>query len=237
MISVRWLGHSTFLIITKSGKHILIDPFLQDNPVTPETWRSPDEVDYILLTHGHDDHAADTIPLAKKTGAQVVSIVELSALLKKDGLPGDQAVEMNKGGTVDFGDFKATMTTANHSSSWKGQYAGDPAGFIIHVDGFRIYHTGDTNIMPDFELYGKLFKPDLAILPIGDHYTMGHDDAALAVQMIHPQFAVPMHYGTMPVLTGSPETFRELVDKHTRGKTKVIVPDAGEDFGGILAKN
>jgi L-ascorbate metabolism protein UlaG (beta-lactamase superfamily) len=103
MKSFRWLGHSTFIITTDSGKNILIDPFLEGNPVTPESWKSPSEVDVILLTHGHDDHAADTIPLAKKTGAGVVSIVELSALLKQDGLPEDQAVEMNKGGTVDLG--------------------------------------------------------------------------------------------------------------------------------------
>ncbi len=234
MISARWLGHSTFIITTKTGKNILIDPFLQGNPTTPESWKSPEDVDFILLTHGHDDHAADTIPLAKKTGAKVISIVELSGLLKHDGLPEDQAVEMNKGGTVDLGDFKATMTNANHSSSWKGQYAGDPAGFIIHVDGLRLYHAGDTNIMPDFELYGKLYKPDIAILPIGDHYTMGHEDAAHAVNMLSPKFAIPMHYGTMPVLTGSPETFRDLVAGYTGGKTKVIIPEAGSDFRNLL---
>ncbi len=230
-----WLGHSTFYITALSGKNILIDPFLTDNPKTPKEWKSPENIDFILLTHGHDDHAADAITLAQKTGAQVLSIVELSALLKEDGLPEDQAVEMNKGGTVDFGDFKVTMTSANHSNSWKGRYAGDPAGFIIHLDDFRIYHAGDTNIMSDFALYGELYRPDLSILPIGDHYTMGPEEAAHACKMLKSRFAVPMHYGTMPVLSGTPEEFRKLVDESTQGKTRVVVPEAGEDFTAQLA--
>lgn len=230
MITTRWLGHSTFIISTSSGKNILIDPFLSGNPTTPEEWKSPDDIDYILLTHGHADHAADAIPLAQKSGAKVVSIVELSGLLKNDGLPGEQAIEMNKGGTINFGDFKATMTSANHSNSWNGQYAGEPAGFILHFDDFRIYHAGDTNIMPDFELYRKLYQPDMVMLPIGDHYTMGPVEAAHACKMLEAKYAVPMHYGTMPVLTGTPETFRKLVDEKTEMQTEVIVPEAGEDF-------
>ncbi len=230
MITSRWLGHSTFIITTSSGKNVLIDPFLGDNPVTPDTWKHPENVDVILVTHGHDDHAADTIPLARRTGAKVISIVELSALLKKDGLPAEQAVEMNKGGTVDLEDFKVTMTHANHSSSWKGQYAGDPAGFILHFPDFRIYHAGDTNIMADFELYRKLYKPDMSLLPIGDHYTMGPEEAAHACKMLGSLFAIPMHYGTMPILTGTPENFRILVNEKTEMNTRVIVPEAGEEF-------
>ncbi|MFO8029045.1 MAG: metal-dependent hydrolase [Cyclonatronaceae bacterium] len=234
MFTIRWLGHSTFIITTGSEKNILIDPFLEGNPKTPEAWKSPDKLDHILLTHGHDDHAADAIPLAKKTGANVVSIVELSALLKEDGLPDEQALEMNKGGTVDLDGVKVTMTHAQHSSSWKGRYAGEPGGFIIHLNDFRIYHAGDTNIMADFELYGKMYQPDLAILPIGDHYTMGPEEAAYATAMLKPRFVVPMHYGTMPVLTGSPETLRDEVTKQAGQDVKVIVPEPGDDFGGQL---
>ncbi len=230
MLQARWLGHSSFLITTTSGKNILIDPFLSDNPKTPDSWKSPDELDFLLLTHGHADHAADTIPLAKKSGAKVVSIVELSGLLKRDGLPEDQAVEMNKGGTVDFGDFKATMTSANHSNSWNGEYAGDPAGFILHFGDFRLYHAGDTNIMPDFELYRDIYHPDMVILPIGDHYTMGPVEAARACRMMNAKYAVPMHYGTMPVLTGTPEAFSKLVEKETENRTRVIVPEPGGEF-------
>jgi len=234
MLQARWLGHATFIITTSSGKNILIDPFLSENPTTPESWRSPENVDFILLTHGHDDHTADAIPIAQKTGAKVVSIVELSSLLKNDGLPADQAIEMNKGGTVDLGDFKATMTNANHSSSWNGQYAGDPAGFILHFGDFRMYHAGDTNIMPDFALYHELYRPDLSILPMGDHYTMGPEEAAHACKMLKSKYAVPMHYGTMPVLTGTPELFQELVEKKTEKQTRVLIPEAGEDFLKLL---
>lgn len=230
MITSHWLGHSCFIIATSSGTNILIDPFLKDNPKTPEAWKSPDKIDFILLTHGHADHVADTLPLAQKTGAKVVSIVELSALLKKEGLPESQAIEMNKGGTLDLGDFKTTMTNANHSSSYNGSYAGDPAGFILHIEGFTIYHAGDTNIMADFELYRKIYRPDLAILPIGDHYTMGHEEAAFACQMLRPDYAVPMHYGTFPVLTGSPEIFKKRTEALTNKQTKVIIPEPGDEF-------
>ncbi len=235
MITARWLGHSSFIITTSTGKNLLIDPFLRGNPVTPDDWKSPDNIDFIFLTHGHNDHTADAIPIANKTGAKVVSIVELSALLIRDGLPEAQAVEMNKGGTVDFGDFKATMTTANHTSSWNGEYAGDPAGFIFHFEDFRIYHAGDTNIMADFKLYRKIYRPDLVILPIGDHYTMGPAEAAYACYLLKAKFAVPMHYGTMPVLTGTPDAFRKLVDRETKIKTRVIAPEPGEEFLEPLA--
>ena len=230
MINARWLGHSAFLLGSPSGKQILIDPFLTDNPKTPPEWKSPEQIDTILLTHGHDDHAADVIPLDQKTGAKVVSIVELSALLVEDGLPQEQALEMNKGGTITFGDYKVTMTSANHSSSWKGRYAGDPAGFIIHFGNFSIYHAGDTSIMADFKDYRKIYQPEMAILPIGDHYTMGPEEAAHACKLLRPRYAVPMHYGTMPVLSGTPEVFRKLTEQKTKMNTQVVVPEPGEEF-------
>ncbi len=234
MLQARWLGHSTFFITTDKGTNILIDPFLSGNPSTPEEWKSPDQIDFILVTHGHEDHSADTISLAQKSGAKVVSIVELSQLLKQDGLPENQAVEMNKGGTIDLGDFKATMTNANHSSSYKGQYAGDPAGFILHFDDLRIYHAGDTNIMPDFKLYRKIYHPDIAILPMGDHYTMGPGEAAHACKLLKSGYAVPMHYGTMPVLSGTPEAFREQTTAITEGRTEVVIPNAGDNFMELI---
>lgn len=230
MKEARWLGHSTFLFTLSSGERVLIDPFLAGNPITPQQWKDPGELDFILLTHAHDDHAADTLELAAKTGAGVVSIVEFSGLLKADGLPAAQALEMNKGGTLDLGALKVTMTHAQHSSSWKGVYAGEPAGFILHTDSLRVYHAGDTNIMRDFELYGELYRPNVALLPIGDHYTMGPEEAALACRMLQAPVAIPMHYGTMPVLSGTPEEFERLTHQATQGNTSVVTPKPGEDF-------
>lgn len=233
-MQLQWLGHSAFLLTTDQGKRVLIDPFLSGNPVTPESFKDPDDIDVILLTHGHDDHTADAIPIAKKTGAKVVSIVELSHLLKRDGLPEQQALEMNMGGTVRLDDIRVTMTSARHSSSWKGEYAGDPAGFVIETSGRRIYHAGDTAIMGDFKLYGELYKPDIALLPIGDHYTMGPADAALACELLQPGHAVPMHYGTMPVLAGKPEDFAKMVHERTHGSVKVVIARPGDDIMTLM---
>ncbi|MDX1618596.1 MAG: metal-dependent hydrolase [Balneolaceae bacterium] len=227
-VNAFWLGHAAFKLESPAGKHILIDPFLKDNPTTPDEWKEPSEVDYILLTHGHGDHVGDTIDIAKKTGCQVVSIVELSALLKKHGLPEEQAVEFNKGGTVDLDDFSVTMVSANHSSSFNGEYAGDPAGLVLEFDDLTFYHLGDTNIFADLELYGELYEPDLIAVPMGDHYTMGPREAAWACEMIDADYAVPIHYGTFPVLTGDPGEFKEITEDNC--DTEVWIPDPGENF-------
>jgi L-ascorbate metabolism protein UlaG (beta-lactamase superfamily) len=212
-----------------SGKQILIDPFLTQNPTTPDDWKNPSEVDYILLTHGHEDHVGDTLDIAQRTGCKVVSIVELSALLKKHGLKEDQAVEMNKGGTIDFEDFSVTMTSANHSASFQGEYAGDPAGLIVEFeDDISIYHMGDTNIFYDLELYADLYEPDIALCPMGDYYTMGAEEAAAAIGLLQPKYAVPIHYGTFPILTGDPKDFKAYVEEDT--DTEVWIPEAGENF-------
>ena len=224
---IYWLGHSAVKIITTKETIILIDPFLSHNPTTPNEHKKQEKVDFILLTHGHEDHVGDTLSIAKDTGAKVVSIVELSALLKADGLNESQAVEFNKGGTVSFDDFSVTMVSANHSSSLAGRYAGDPAGLIIKLDdGYTIYHMGDTNIMSDFELYSQLYKPDLTFIPIGDHYTMGVEEAVLATKLLKSKAYVPVHYGTFPVLTGDPHEFKKTVE--STSTSKVFIPEAGK---------
>lgn len=227
-VNAFWLGHSAFKLETPEGNNIYIDPFLKDNPTTPEEFKNPSEVDYILLTHGHADHVGDTIDIAKETGCEVVSIVELSGLLKKHGLPEEQAVEFNKGGTIEFDDFSVTLVSANHSSSFGGEYAGDPGGLVVEFDDFTFYHLGDTNIFADLELYGELYQPDLIAVPMGDHYTMGPEEAAWACEMINAKYAVPIHYGTFPVLSGSPQDFKKFTEESS--DTEVLIPEAGENF-------
>lgn len=229
-VEAYWLGHSAFKLTSPSGKNILVDPFLSGNPTTPDDWKNPTDVDYILLTHGHEDHVGDTLDIAQATGCTVATMVELSRLLtSKHGLADDQAVEFNKGGSVSFDDFTVSMTSANHSSSFQGDYAGDPAGLVISFDDdITIYHLGDTNIFYDLELYGDLYEPDVALVPMGDYYTMGPAEAAQAVEMLAPEYAVPIHYGTFPPLVGKPEDFKKFVEEAT--DTTVWIPDAGEKF-------
>lgn len=223
-----WLGHSAVKLISPKGNIIYIDPFLSQNPSTPEELKSVEKADYILLTHGHEDHVGDTIEIAKNTGAKVVGIVELMGLLGKEGLSDDQSVAFNKGGTVHFDDFSVTMVSANHSSSFNGQYAGDPAGLIISFeDDICVYHMGDTNIFADLELYGELYDPHLVFAPIGDHFTMGPEEAAYAVEMIDPKIAVPIHYNTWPPIEADPSIFKEVLEEFD---IEVRVPNIGENF-------
>ncbi|NGP88245.1 metal-dependent hydrolase [Fodinibius halophilus] len=229
-VKAQWLGHSAFKLVSPNDNTILIDPFLSQNPATPDEYKQQDDVDYILLTHGHEDHVGDTLEIAQETGCTVATMVELSRLLVgKHGLNEDQAVEFNKGGTVDFDDFSVTMVSANHSSSFKGDYAGDPAGLVISFDDdITFYHFGDTNIFYDLELYGELYEPEVIAVPMGDHYTMGPEEAAMACELIESDYAVPIHYGTFPVLTGDPEIFKEETEDLC--DTKVLIPEAGEQF-------
>jgi len=229
-VQAQWLGHSAFKLVSPEGTNILVDPFLSENPTTPDEYKQQDDIDYILLTHGHEDHVGDTLDIAEETGCKVVTMVELSRLLvSKHGLNEDQAIEFNKGGTVAFDDFSVTMVSANHSSSFQGDYAGEPAGLVISFyDDITFYHLGDTNIFYELELYGELYEPDIVAVPMGDHYTMGPGEAAMACDLLQADYAVPIHYGTFPPLTGDPEDFKKYTEKST--DTEVWIPEVGEHF-------
>ncbi len=210
---LTWLGHATFRIVTPSGRVIMIDPWLTSNPACPEALKKPDRVDLMFLTHGHFDHIGDAVSLAKQFKPDIVAIPEMCAWLGSQGVGKTQG--MNKGGTIAVGDVEATMVHAIHSGGiddgGKMVYGGDPAGFVIRLPGgMTVYHAGDTAVFGDMKIIGELYAPELALLPIGDHYTMSPREAALAIRLLGVKHVVPMHYGTFPVLTGRPETLREL---------------------------
>lgn len=229
-VQAQWLGHSTFKLTSPNGSTILIDPFLSGNPTTPDAHKQQEDVDYILLTHGHEDHVGDTLEIAEQTGCTVAAPVELMRLLiGKHGLNEDQGIEFNKGGTLSFNDFSVTMVSANHSSSYKGDYAGEPAGLVLSFDNdITFYDLGDTNIFYDLKLYGELYDPDVIAVPMGDHYTMDIKEATMACDLIDADYALPIHYGTMPVLTQDPAPFKKAVESETN--TTVWIPEAGENF-------
>jgi L-ascorbate metabolism protein UlaG (beta-lactamase superfamily) len=210
--TLTWLGHASFRLDTASGKRIYIDPFLNGNPTCPEDEKTPERVDLIALTHGHGDHLGDTVELAKKHGATVVALVELAAWLGNQGVDEGQLRNPNKGGTDDVDGVKITLTHAFHSSSAPdGSYAGEAAGLIVTTEeGKKVYFAGDTNAFTDMQLIGRIYEPDVAVLPIGDHFTMGPAEAAVAVELLGIKRIVPCHYGTFGVLTGTRDEFEQL---------------------------
>jgi L-ascorbate metabolism protein UlaG (beta-lactamase superfamily) len=207
MATLTWLGHASFRLDTDGGKRIYVDPFL-GGPTFPESEKNIERADAIYITHGHGDHSSDAIELGKKLGCKVLGMVELVEAFAQNGLPSDQAVSFNKGGTVEVDGVRFTMTNAFHSSSNDavgGGYAGEPTGVVIRFDDKSIYFAGDTCVFGDMQLIARLYKPDVAVLPIGDHYTMGPEEAALALELLGNPRCVPCHWGTFPVLTGTPD--------------------------------
>jgi len=221
--TLTWLGHASFRVDTPGGKRIYVDPFLNGNPKCPASELEPERVDAILITHGHGDHYGDAIELAGKFGCTVVAPVELADWLQGKGV--ESVRDPNKGGTVVLDGVKVTLTHAQHSSSTNdGTYAGEPCGLVVELeDGFTLYFAGDTNVFGDMALIARIYGPDVAVLPIGDHYTMGPREAAVALELLGVRRCVPCHYGTFPVLTGTPEQLRELAPG-----VEVITSEPGE---------
>lgn len=229
-IKITWYGHDAFKFVSPNGKVILIDPWL-DNPLAPKgALESIDKVDLILVTHGHGDHLGNTVEIAKKTGARVACIFEISQYLLSKGVENVQG--MNKGGSIYIDGIKATMVDATHSSGIVESereviVGGESAGFIVTFEnGFKVYHMGDTGLSGFFYMVGEFYKPDLLLIPIGDLFTLGPDNAAYAVTIIKPKWIIPMHYKTFPVLTGTPEKFIDALPQEYKGK--VIVMNPGE---------
>lgn len=214
-LAITWQGHSSFRVRTPGGKEILFDPWYTGNPAFPESSR-PAKADLILISHGHMDHFTDAAAIAKATGATVVAIWEITSYLASKGVKNLEP--MNKGGTISAKGLRITMTDARHSSSFDDNgivYLGDAAGFIVQLEnGQTIYFAGDTSLFGDMKLIGELYQPDIAFLPIGDRFTMGPDTAAMAAQWLGVKQVVPMHHGTFPLLTGTPEQ----LEQHLAGK-------------------
>jgi L-ascorbate metabolism protein UlaG (beta-lactamase superfamily) len=207
-----WLGHSAVEVRTPGDKVILFDPWM-GNPKSPRSQETQERCDVLLVTHGHDDHMTDAVPLASRLRPAWPCMHEMSLWLARR-LPGgaDQVIGMNKGGTVEVAGLRVTMTGADHSSGdWDAGngttlFFGQPVGFVVELEnGFRIYNTGDTQVFGDMALIRELYRPDLALLPIGGHYTMDPTAAALAVELLGVRDVLPLHWGTFPNLTGTPE--------------------------------
>ncbi len=226
---ITWLGHSTLLIQTIAGTNFLVDPFIEQNPKYPKDFTLPSKIDYILLTHGHFDHIADAAPMAKKHGSKVVAIYELANYIAGKGVR--ETIGMNLGGTVQLDDVAATMVEARHSAGAQDEngvhYVGCAAGYVLTIaSGPTVYLAGDTSVFGDMKLIGELYQPSLAVLPIGDHFTMGPRQAAIAARFVGVTTVLPVHWGTFPALSGTPEE----TAKHVGAGVTVVHWKPGEEI-------
>jgi L-ascorbate metabolism protein UlaG (beta-lactamase superfamily) len=219
-IRLTWLGHATFRIETPGGRTLIVDPWIKGNPACPTADREVKKVDVLLCTHGHGDHIGDAVEIIEKHDPKVVGIFELCAWLQKKGAK--QTLAMNKGGTQAVDDVRVTMVHADHSCGIQDGdqiiYGGEACGYVIEfANGVKIYHSGDTNVFGDMRIIRELYAPEIVMLPIGDHYTMGPREAAYACNLLKPETLIPMHFGTFPALTGKPADLQKLVPE-----TKVL---------------
>jgi L-ascorbate metabolism protein UlaG (beta-lactamase superfamily) len=214
-LRITWFGHATFFVRTPGGVRVLFDPWFAGNPACPEASRRPPKADLILVSHGHRDHMDDLVPAARASGAPVVAAFELCDWLERKGI--ETTAPMNKGGSQQIAGLRITMTDARHSSGYVDNgrmiYMGEPAGYVVRLeDGMSIYFAGDTALFGDMRLIGEMYGPEIAFLPIGDRFTMGPEAAARACELLGVRQVVPMHWGTFPMLTGTPTELRALVE-------------------------
>ena len=210
---ITYAGHSSVLV-NYGDKVVGIDPWLQGNPSCPENLINPDKLDLIVLTHGHADHASDTVRLAKQFGSKIAATYELAMIMIGEGISEENVFPMNKGGSINWEGLKVTLTNAFHSSSFDSEtkgtvYAGEACGAVISDGVKAVYHAGDTCLFSDMKLIADMYKPDVALLPIGDVFTMGPIEAAEAAELVGCKKAIPIHYNTFPLLTGTSQEFSE----------------------------
>jgi L-ascorbate metabolism protein UlaG (beta-lactamase superfamily) len=213
-IKLTWLGHATFRFETPGGKTVLVDPWVMNNPMCPDKEKNLKKLDVMLITHGHGDHIGDAVEIAKKYTPIVVGIPELVGWLEKKGVK--NTAMMNKGGTQTVGDVRVTMVHADHSCGIQDGdqlvYGGEACGYVIEFSNkLKFYHAGDTNVFGDMKIIHDLYAPDVAMIPIGDHFTMSPREAAYACGLLKAKTVIPMHFGTFPMLTGKPSELERLV--------------------------
>ena len=237
--TITWYGHACVEVRTPGGKTILVDPWF-GNPKSPKPASAVSTCDVLLVTHGHSDHFGDALALASRLRPTWPAIHELSLWLARR-LPGgaDAVTGMNKGGTFRVGEISITMVGADHSAGdWNPGsettlYLGEPAGFVIRLEnGYTIYHAGDTNVFAEMRFIGELYQPNIALLPIGGHFTMGPREAALAVELLGVDAVAPIHWGTFPILTGTPDQLRTQLDTRGLGHVAVHAWAPGESLRG-----
>ena len=231
-ITVTWLGHAATRVEASDGRIILIDPLIESNPVTPSEAKASQRVDIMLISHGHGDNLGDAVSIAQQFKPYIISQNELCGYLGTKGV--ENCHGGNTGGSQDVDGILVTMVQAIHSSSVEENgsavYVGLAVGFVIRFpDGFTIYHAGDTDVFEGMRLVGRLYSPDLALLPIGDYFTMGPKGAAEAIRLLGVKRVIPIHYGTFPVLTGTVEELQS--ETSDIQDLKIIALKPGESVG------
>jgi len=229
-IEFTYMGHSTFKIKSTQGKILILDPWVEGNPVCPDDLKKIDHVDILAITHAHFDHIGDSVGIGNEFQPKVVGINETCIWLNAKGV--ENILPMNKGGTQEVDGIKFTMVHADHSCGIQEEdgsitYGGEAVGYVIEFEnGFKVYHAGDTAVFSDMKLIAEIYQPELVMIPIGDLFTMSPVEAAYACRFLSPKYVIPMHYGTFPVLTGTPSDLRILI--HDMKDIEIIELKPGE---------